>query len=120
MPHEHRCMRCHQVFACFTPDDCTAGADVFPRIVMQRAGQPELSMFDHCYSYKGYRGVVGSFERDADVLTGHVLLSHDMVTFEAEDENDLAAAFRESVDDYLTMCRKRGEPPNAPMEVSHE
>lgn len=45
--HTHRCMRCHEEFACQTPGICVAQYDVLPTIVTLGAdGQPKLT--EHC------------------------------------------------------------------------
>jgi predicted HicB family RNase H-like nuclease len=63
--------------------------------------------------YKGYTARV-VFDEDAGVLFGEVEGLRDVVTFEATNANDLKTAFRESVDDYLSMCAERGEEPEKP------
>lgn len=63
--------------------------------------------------YKGYTARV-VFDEAAGVLFGEVEGLRDVVTFEATNANDLKAAFRESVDDYLAMCAERGEEPEKP------
>ena len=63
--------------------------------------------------YKGYSARV-VFDEDAGVLFGEVDGLRDVVTFEATNTRHLAVAFRESVDDYLAMCAKRGEEPERP------
>jgi predicted HicB family RNase H-like nuclease len=63
--------------------------------------------------YNGYTARV-VFDEDAGVLFGEVDGLRDVVTFEATHTKHLAVAFRESVDDYLAMCAKRGEQPERP------
>lgn len=63
--------------------------------------------------YKGYTARV-VFDEDAGVLFGEVEGLRDVVTFEATNSKDLKTAFRESVDDYLSMCAERGEEPEKP------
>ena len=63
--------------------------------------------------HKGYTARV-VFDEDAGVLFGEVDGLRDVVTFEATNTKHLAVAFRESVDDYLAMCAKRGEEPERP------
>ncbi|MHB1863803.1 MAG: type II toxin-antitoxin system HicB family antitoxin [Gemmatimonadaceae bacterium] len=63
--------------------------------------------------YKGYTAKV-IFDGDAGVLFGEVEGLRDVVTFEATNVESLETAFRESVDDYLDMCVKRGEEPDKP------
>jgi len=53
-------------------------------------------------------------DENAGLLHGRVLHIRDMVTFEAETIGDLKIAFKDSVEDYLDFCRKRGEKPEKP------
>jgi len=64
-------------------------------------------------TYKGYTGKV-EFDEEAGVLHGEVLDIKDVVTFEAHRVEELDDAFRDSVDDYLDYCMKRGEEPDKP------
>lgn len=65
-------------------------------------------------SFGPYQGYVGRAEYDADagVFHGTVLGTRDVITFAGRDLSDLAVAFQESVDDYLDLCRQRGECPD--------
>jgi predicted HicB family RNase H-like nuclease len=63
--------------------------------------------------YKGYSARV-EFDSEAGLLFGEVEGLRDVVTFEATNVADLDAAFHESVDDYLAMCKERGEEPEKP------
>ena len=63
--------------------------------------------------YRGYTARV-TFDEEAGVLFGEVEGLRDVVTFEATNVDDLAVAFRDSVDDYLAMCAERGEAPEKP------
>ncbi|MBL7134256.1 MAG: type II toxin-antitoxin system HicB family antitoxin [Phycisphaerae bacterium] len=63
--------------------------------------------------YKGYVGKV-EFDDEAKVLHGEVIGIRDVVTFEGESVADIEQAFRDSVDDYLDLCRQRGEDPDKP------
>jgi predicted HicB family RNase H-like nuclease len=60
--------------------------------------------------YKGYTGV---FEYDAEARTlgGEVIGLRDVITFQGDSIAEVERAFRESVDDYLAFCAKRGERP---------
>jgi predicted HicB family RNase H-like nuclease len=58
-----------------------------------------------------YEGYVGAVEYDSGVFTGRVIGLKDVVTFESDSLSGAAKAFRESVDDYLAFCGKRGETP---------
>jgi predicted HicB family RNase H-like nuclease len=63
--------------------------------------------------YKGYLGRV-EFDDEAGIFHGEVVNTRDVITFQGATVDDLRNAFQESVDDYLTFCRKRGEPPEKP------
>ena len=63
--------------------------------------------------YKGYTARV-VFDGDAGVLFGEVEGLRDVVTFEATTVEDLATAFRDSVEDYLEMCENRGKAAEKP------
>ena len=63
--------------------------------------------------YKGYKGTV-RFDADAGILHGEVLHLRDVVTFHGETVEEIAQAFRDSVDDYLDFCEERGEEPDKP------
>src|SRR5688500_5087070 len=63
--------------------------------------------------YKNYFGRV-EFDDEAKVLDGEVVGLRDVVTFKADSVDGIEKAFRESVDDYLAFCRKRGEEPEKP------
>ena len=63
--------------------------------------------------YKGYTARV-VFDDEAGVLFGEVEGLRDVVTFEATNVPELEAAFRDSVEDYLEMCAKRGKEPEKP------
>ena len=63
--------------------------------------------------YKGY-SAASDYDRDASLYHGEVAGVRDVVTFQAATLEELEAAFRESVDDYLAFCASRGEEPNQP------
>lgn len=60
--------------------------------------------------YKGYIAHV-TFDEDANILHGEVIGLKDVITFQGENIKELKKAFHESVDDYLTWCKERGEKP---------
>jgi predicted HicB family RNase H-like nuclease len=57
--------------------------------------------------YKGYSGSI-EFDDEDMVFHGRVLGIRDIVTFEAENAEELVKAFHDSVDDYLAFCKERG------------
>ena len=63
--------------------------------------------------YKGYAGQV-SFDADAKIFHGEVLGLKDVITFQGTTVKELERAFRESIEDYLEFCAKRGEKPEKP------
>ena len=64
-------------------------------------------------TYKGYAGRA-EFDEEAGLLHGEVVDIKDVITFEGRSVEELERAFRESVDDYLDYCEKRGEKPDKP------
>lgn len=64
-------------------------------------------------TYKGYRGSV-RFDDEAEIFHGEVAGVRDVVTFQGRTVDELKAAFRESIDDYLEFCESRGESPDKP------
>lgn len=63
--------------------------------------------------YRGYKGHA-EFDDEAGVCHGEVLDTRDVITFEGTSVDELEAAFRESIDDYLDFCRERNEEPDRP------
>ena len=63
--------------------------------------------------YKGYEAVV-SFDDEAEIFHGEVVDTKDVITFQGRVASELKKAFKESVDDYLVFCKKRGEKPDKP------
>ena len=64
-------------------------------------------------TYKGYHAIV-EFDEEAKVLSGEVINTRDVITFEADSADQVEKAFQESVDDYLEFCQSRGEEPEKP------
>lgn len=63
--------------------------------------------------YKGYCGRV-DFDDEADIFHGEVIGLRDVITFQGKTVDEVKTAFRESVDDYIEYCAKRGEEPEKP------
>jgi predicted HicB family RNase H-like nuclease len=63
--------------------------------------------------YQGYIGKV-EFDDEASIFHGEVINTRDVITFQGKSVAELKKAFRESVDDYLEFCAKRGEEPDKP------
>ena len=66
-------------------------------------------------TYKGYSARIEYDDKDS-IFVGHLVGINDIVGFHAESVAELQAAFRESVDDYLDVCEKLGQPPNKPRQ----
>jgi predicted HicB family RNase H-like nuclease len=63
--------------------------------------------------YKGYVGRV-EFDDAVGIFHGEVVNTRDVITFQGATVEELRKAFHESVTDYLTYCRERGEEPEKP------
>lgn len=63
--------------------------------------------------YKGYEGSV-TFDDEAEIFHGEVINTKDVITFQGSTVKELKKAFKESIDDYLEFCEKRGEKPEKP------
>lgn len=62
--------------------------------------------------YKGY--LSGPIELDDGTFSGIVAGLRDVIHFEGSTAEELAQAFRDSVDDYLAWCEERGKAPEVP------
>jgi predicted HicB family RNase H-like nuclease len=63
--------------------------------------------------YKGYLGKV-EFDDEAGIFHGDVINTRDVITFQGKSVAELKKSFRESIEDYLAFCAKRGEEPDKP------
>ena len=63
--------------------------------------------------YKGYVGKV-EYDEDAQVFSGMVINTRDIITFQGESVGELKKAFEDSVDDYLQWCKEDGVSPEKP------
>ena len=61
--------------------------------------------------YKGYLATVG-YDEDADVFHADVVDIRDVIFCEAPSVSRLEEEFRLSIDDYLSMCAEKGQPPD--------
>jgi predicted HicB family RNase H-like nuclease len=59
-----------------------------------------------------YKGYIGTVEADDGIFAGRVAGLRDVIIFEGATFAEVEQAFRDSVDDYLAFCAKRGEPPD--------
>lgn len=71
-------------------------------------------------TYLKYKGYMGTIEPNIEegTLFGKVAFIRDLVTYEADNLNDLKNEFQVSVDDYLAFCEERGKEPNKPLKGS--
>ena len=60
--------------------------------------------------YKGYIGKV-TYDDEHDIFHGEVIGLKDVITFQAATVKVLKQAFKDSINDYLTWCKERGENP---------
>lgn len=68
-------------------------------------------MLERILRYKGY---VGLCHLEDDWYHGDVIGLRDVITFTGKTKAATAKAFRDSVNDYLSFCKKRGEKPEPP------
>ena len=64
-------------------------------------------------NHKGYTATV-EYEPDDRVFHGRVNDISDVVTFEGTSVDELEAAFRNAVDEYVAFCEERGRVPQRP------
>lgn len=60
--------------------------------------------------YKGYIGQV-DYDSEAKLFHGQVIGLKDIITFQGTTAQEIEAAFKDSIDDYLAWCKERGEKP---------
>jgi predicted HicB family RNase H-like nuclease len=58
--------------------------------------------------YKEYLGVV-HFNADDEIFYGKIEGIDDLISFEGSSVKELKKAFKDSVDDYLELCKKNGK-----------
>lgn len=63
--------------------------------------------------YKGYEAVI-EFDEDAEIFHGEVINLRDLITFQGSSVAELKQALAESVEDYISFCKERGEEPEKP------
>ena len=63
--------------------------------------------------YKDYTGHV-EYDHEAKIFHGEVLGIIDTITFQGTTVDEIEKAFKDSVNDYLSFCKKRGEEPERP------
>ncbi len=63
--------------------------------------------------YKGYEAAI-DFDEEMEMFHGSVINTRDVITFYGRSVAELKKEFKNSVDDYLEFCKKRGEEPDKP------
>jgi predicted HicB family RNase H-like nuclease len=63
--------------------------------------------------YKGYQGTV-IYDDEAKIFHGEVVGLKDVITFQGTTVDELDQAFKDSIDDYLEFCEKKGRSPEKP------
>lgn len=61
-------------------------------------------------NYKNYKGYV-IYDDEARIFHGEVVGINAVITFQGTTVEEIEQAFRDSVDDYLDWCKKRGKEP---------
>lgn len=64
-------------------------------------------------NHKGYTGSAEVSIQD-NCLHGRILFIDDVITFEGNTTDELLAAFKEAVEDYISYCETTGKAPNKP------
>ena len=59
-----------------------------------------VSRWTRTYQHKGYEGRV-EFDAEAKIFHGEVVGTRDIITFIGKSSEEVEAAFRDSIDDYL-------------------
>ena len=63
--------------------------------------------------YKGYQGTA-VYDDEFGIFHGEVAGTRDVITFQGRTDAELQAAFRDSIDEYLSFCAERGRTPEPP------
>ena len=61
-------------------------------------------------TYKGFHGSA-EYSHEDRVFCGEIEFINDLVTFEADTEEQIEKEFRDAVDHYLAPCQKLGRKP---------
>ncbi len=65
--------------------------------------------------FKGYCGIITEIDFSTGMIHGEVLLTKDVVTFQADSIKSLVQEFKMSVEDYLNFCKEDGVSPDRPL-----
>jgi len=63
--------------------------------------------------YKEYTGYV-VYDDEAHIFHGEVVGIRAVITFQGTTVDEIEVAFKDSIDDYLEWCEKRGKEPERP------
>jgi predicted HicB family RNase H-like nuclease len=63
--------------------------------------------------YNGYIGIV-EYDSDAKIFHGDVVNTKDVITFQGTTVEEIEAAFKGSIDDYINWCTSEGVAPEKP------
>src|SRR5229473_3942018 len=63
--------------------------------------------------YKDYLADV-QFDDETGIFHGEAINTRDAITFQGVSVKKLRKAFKDSIEDYLTFCKQRGEEPDKP------
>lgn len=64
-------------------------------------------------NYKGYTGYA-VYDDEAHIFHGELVGIRAVITFQGTSVAELEQAFKDSIDDYLKWCKKRGKEPEKP------
>ena len=70
--------------------------------------------------YKGYTATMIELDEESETIHGRVALQRGMATFEGSTAAEAIQAFRDTVDDYLIMCKKHVIEPERGESVEEE
>jgi predicted HicB family RNase H-like nuclease len=63
--------------------------------------------------YKGYAGKA-EYDDEAEIFYGEVIGLRDVVTFKGKSVKELQKSFKESIDEYLSFCKRMNKIPDIP------
>lgn len=66
--------------------------------------------------YQSYQGKA-VFDGESGIFHGEVAGTRDVITFQGRTVAELQTAFRDSIDEYLNFCAKRGQMPEPPINT---
>jgi predicted HicB family RNase H-like nuclease len=67
--------------------------------------------------YKGYIGGRIEYDDELKLFHGRVIGLKSVITFQGRTPEEIEQAFKDSVEDYLEMCREAGEKPEIDPEL---